>query len=190
MAIEFELKYRATPQVLAQVREDLGGRWEEIQMRTTYYDAPDGSLSARKWTLRRRLENGVSICTLKTPASQGRQEHEVACDDIGTGIVELCKLGAPAELQELTAGGVEEVCGAAFTRRARTLQFPGFTAEIALDQGLLFSGENQRQLCELEVELKSGDGREMQVYAQLLAARYGLEPERKSKFKRALELRR
>lgn len=190
MGIEYELKYAATPQVLSQVKSDLGGQWHCIQMRTTYYDTEDGSLSARKWTLRRRLENNTSICTLKTPAPQGRQEYEVLCDDIADGVKELCKLGAPAELLELTAGGVREVCGAAFTRQAKTVQLPGFTAEIALDQGELFSGENRQPLCELEVELKGGDGKLMRNYAFHLAAGYGLQPERKSKFKRALSLGR
>lgn len=190
MGIEYELKYAATPQALSQVESDLGGQWHRIQMRTTYYDTADGSLSARKWTLRRRLENGSSVCTLKTPAPQGRQEYEVLCENIEDGIEELCKLGAPAELLELTAEGVCEVCGAAFTRQAKTVQLAGFTAEIALDQGELFSGENRQPLCELEVELKGGDGKLMQKYAQCLAARYGLRQESKSKFKRALSLGR
>lgn len=190
MAIEYELKFAAKPQILEVVRKDLGGVWEEFAMRTTYYDTPEGTLSARRWTLRRRLENGVSVCTLKTPAETGRREHEVNCDRIENGIAELCKRGAPSELRSLTADGVVPVCGAAFTRHARRIELPGGAVEVALDTGELFAGEKRQPLCELEVELKAGGPAVAQEYALILAAKYGLRPEKKSKFKRALALTR
>ena len=190
MGIEYELKFGATPEILASVRQELGEGWQEIQMRTTYYDTADRTLSDRKWTLRRRLENGIGVCTLKTPAQLGRQEFEVICDTIENGVIELCKLGAPEELLHLTAGGVQEVCGAAFTRLVKTVELPGCKAEVALDQGILFSGENGQPLCELEIELKDGDAQMLRNYAAYLTARYELRPETKSKFKRALALAR
>lgn len=190
MAIEYELKFAAEPQTLGTVEKELGGVWQEIAIRTTYYDTPDRVLSARKWTLRRRMENGISVCTLKTPAEMGRQEHEVICDTIEDGIKELCKLGAPEELLTLTAAGVVPVCGAAFTRLARTVVLEDCTIEVALDQGELFGGEKTQPLCELEVELKAGEPALARSFALLLAAKYGLRPENKSKFKRALALTR
>lgn len=190
MAIEYELKLNAEPQALISVEKDLGGSWRQIEMRTTYYDTPERTLSARKWTLRRRLENGLSVCTLKTPADLGRQEFEVNCDTIEMGIEELCKLGAPQELVLLTAGGVEPVCGADFTRLARTVDLEGCTVEVALDKGTLFGGDKTQPLCELEVELKDGEPNMARSFAMLLAAKYGLQPEHKSKFKRALALTR
>ena len=190
MAIEYELKLNAEPQALISVEKDLGGSWRQIEMRTTYYDTPERTLSARKWTLRRRLENGLSVCTLKTPADLGRQEFEVNCDTIEMGIEELCKLGAPQELVLLTAGGVEPVCGAAFTRLVRTVDLEGCTVEVALDKGTLFGGDKTQPLCELEVELKAGEPNMARSFAMLLAAKYGLQPEHKSKFKRALALTR
>lgn len=190
MGIEYELKYAATPQKLACVQQDLGEGWSVIEMRTTYYDAVDGSLAAKKWTLRRRLENGVSVCTLKMPAPQGRQEYEVLCDNINEGVKELCKLTGTDELLKLAQAGLREVCGAAFTRRAKLVSFPGFAAEVALDEGELFAGENREPLCELEVELKDGDPSHMRQYALCLAARYELQSETGSKFKRALALAR
>ncbi len=190
MAIEYELKFAAEPQMLEAVRQELGGQWTEYTMRTTYYDTADRALSARKWTLRRRLENGVSVCTLKTPAEFGRREYEVNCDAIEDGITGLCKLGAPEELASLTAAGVVPVCGAAFIRFARRMELSGGAVEVALDAGELFGGETSQPLCELEVELKAGEPALAQEYALFLAAKYGLRPENKSKFKRALALAR
>lgn len=190
MAIEYELKFAAKPQILEAVRKDLGGVWKEFAMRTTYYDTAEGALSARKWTLRRRLENGVSVCTLKTPAETGRREFEVNCEAIENGVAELCKLGAPAELLSLTADGIVPVCGAGFSRFARRIELPGGAVEVALDHGELFGGEKTQPLCELEVELKAGEPALARDFALFLAAKYGLRPEKKSKFKRALALTR
>ena len=68
MGREFELKYAATPQGLQEVKA-LWENWTQIAMQTTYFDAVDGSLSNQKITLRSRMENGVCVCTVKTPVS-------------------------------------------------------------------------------------------------------------------------
>lgn len=190
VSIEYELKFAATAQILDAVERQLDGPWQRYTMRTTYYDTPSGALSARKWTLRRRLENGESVCTLKTPAGSARREFEVRCQSIEGAIPELCKLGAPEELSILTQEGVGEVCGAAFTRRACLVTLPQGAVEVALDMGELFGGQKSQPLCELEVELKSGDPSVALMFAGELALRYGLKPEHGSKFKRALALTR
>ena len=175
---------------MTAVRQALGGAWVRYDMHTTYYDTPDRALSARKWTLRRRLESGISVCTLKTPAGLGRREYEVRCDTIEEAITELCKLDGPKELLALTAGGVVPVCGAAFTRFAKLVELPEGAVEVALDSGELFGGENRQPLCELEVELKAGTPVVAQNFALQLAVQFPLVPETKSKFNRALALAR
>jgi inorganic triphosphatase YgiF len=186
---EFELKYRATPEALEAVLGALRGEVEHFEMRTSYYDTPDRDLSARHWTLRRRLENETSVCTLKTPGDHGaRGEFELECPCIETAIQELCKLSEQPELAAFAAKGLVEICGAAFHRRAITVALDGAVAEVALDQGLLLGGGKELPLCELEVELKAGDRDAVIAFAQDLAAGYHLEPEQKSKFRRAAEL--
>lgn len=188
MGQEFELKYRATPGQIAAIR-DAFGPFREISMETTYYDALDHSLSARRWTLRRRFENGISVCTLKTPGENGvRGEWETEWGDIRSAATELCKLGAPAELTGLVQNGLVEVCGAAFTRLAATLSPENCTIELALDQGVLLGGGKELPLREVEVELKSGSEAAAVAFANLLAEKYGLIPEHRSKYKRALTL--
>ena len=79
MGKEFELKYRADDAIIEAIRETYGD-FREISMETTYYGTADGALSQRKWTLRRRMENEVSVCTLKTPGgAHARNEYEVEC---------------------------------------------------------------------------------------------------------------
>ena len=191
MGVEYELKFRATEQILQAIDATVEGPACVYQMQTTYYDTPDGALSGRFYTLRCRLENNVSICTLKAPLDEiGRGEWELPCADIQTAIPKLCKLGAPADLQELTAAGLIPICGARFTRIAKTIQLKDCTVELALDQGVLTGGSQEIPLCEVEVELKSGKPEHCLAYARQLALAFDLKPEKKSKFRRALALHR
>jgi inorganic triphosphatase YgiF len=190
MGVEFELKYTDTARKIPLIMNDLSSEWYPISMETTYYDTPSGSLSKKHYTLRHRLENKFHICTVKTPLTDGaRGEWETECCDIRTAVPELCKLGAPEDLVALTEEGLEAVCGARFHRNICTIQIAGTTLEIALDEGILFSGSRQLPLHEVEVELKSGHRFLAVLYAKHLAKKYNLQPQPKSKFRRALDLR-
>ena len=187
MGQELELKYRATPEALDAVRAAFPGAYTEIHMETTYFDTPDGALSARCWTLRCRRENQAFVCTLKTPTADPgiRGEWECECDDIRRAIPLLAAQSGLMELVALTAGGVVPTCSARFTRLALPVKLETGMAELALDQGVLINGGKELPFAELELELKSGDPEEMKALAQLLAHRFSLEYEKKSKFVRA-----
>ena len=60
--------------------------------------------------------------------------------------------------------------------------------ELALDRGILCGGKKEIPLCEVEVELKDGSKEAAAFFALELAKKYGLDPENKSKFRRALDL--
>lgn len=189
MGIEYELKYRATPQIQQQIRETFGLPEQTFRMQTTYYDTPEADLSARWYTLRRRMENDVSVCTLKYPAGEnGRGEIEVQCQEITQALPELCKLIDLPELPGLLEKGLVEVCGARFDRIAMTVSLQDTVVELALDVGVLTGGGKEVPLCEVEVELKSGSREQTAAFAQRLALAYGLEPEKRSKFRRAQAL--
>ena len=190
MATEYEWKFQATPETLDGIDRAFPEPGNTIAMETTYFDTPTGALSARHYTLRRRLENGQSVCTLKTPAGAARNEWELACDSIEKAIQMLPTLGCPEDFPDLVKEGVVAVCGAKFTRIAKTIVFPEGTVEIALDAGILMGGNRETPLCEVEVELKNGDVRFCDLFAKALATRFGLKKEEKSKFRRALDLYR
>ena len=188
MAREFEVKFRASANQLAAIMEEYQG-FREISMVTTYFDTPGQDLLPRRWTLRQRIENGVSVCALKTPCPEGgRCEWETECDDITAAIPVLCELGAPAELAELTAGGLEALCSARFTRQAALIELEDCTVELALDRGFLKGGFRMSLMMEVEVELKSGSDEAAIAFARDLASKYGLVRERNSKYLRALSL--
>lgn len=188
MGREFELKYRATPEALAAL-EQAYGNFTGIRMQTTYYDTFDGKLFNRRWTLRQRLENERSVCTLKIPLEDGsRGEWEVEAPGLITGIPKLCQLGAPMDLMVLTVNGITPVCGARFTRLAKTLQLEDATVELALDSGVLTGRGKEAPLCEIEVELKAGSEAAAVRFARELAEKFSLTEEPQSKYRRALIL--
>jgi len=188
MGREFELKFRADAAVIEQIREKYGC-FTTISMETTYYDTFDLKLAFHRWTLRRRMENGVSVCTFKRPHSRGgRGEWEVECDSVMEGIMKLCQAGADWELMRATAGGLQEVCGARFTRQAKQIEVPGGKVELALDQGVLIGKSKELPFWEVEVELKEGSDEVAADFAKALAEEFGLVPEPKSKFVRAMAL--
>lgn len=190
MGIEYELKFRANEVALAAILAQYGQNGQtHYEMETTYYDTPSGALSARNYTLRRRMENENSVCTLKTPAgNHGRNEIEIPCGSIEDAIPILCASGAPADFDSLAQEGIVAVCGAKFHRIAILLETGSCQAELALDQGVLTGGGQTVPFCEVEVELKSGDPQAADLFALELAQQHRLTPETRSKFRRALAL--
>ena len=188
MGREFELKFRSDPDVLDVIRAEYGP-FASISMETVYYDTPQCLLRTLRWTLRRRYENGVSVCTVKTPApGGGRGEWEIRSPDIREAIPQLVALGAPRSLLPLAQAPLAQVCAARFTRLAATLTLPGATAELALDRGVLLGGGHELPFAEVEVELKEGREEAVVAFAKDLALHFGLEAEPKSKQQRALAL--
>lgn len=190
MGIEYELKFRADEAALAAIEAQYCQYPSKLfEMETTYYDTISGALSARHYTLRRRMENAKSVCTLKTPAvGLGRNEIELECGSIEAAIPTLCASGAPADFGAMVQEGIIAVCSAKFHRTAITLKLEDCTLELALDTGALTGGSRTIPLCEVEVELKEGDTGSADLFAQMLAAQFGLLTETRSKFRRALAL--
>ena len=184
--MEFEIKLAIDEAgVLEQILDDpeiaaaMAEPVRTIPMETTYYDQPDGGLRAKKWTLRRRMEGGAPVVTLKTPSGIPgcRNEWETPGDDVLAAVPALIALGAPEALR-----------GAAFLRQAVLLALPGCSAELALDEGRLFREDRAEPLRELELELKSGAPAAMLALGDRLLRRYGLREEPRSKFFRAARL--
>ena len=190
MGQEFELKYQVSEAAFDAIRQHYGP-FASIEMETTYYETLQGDFGARRWTLRRRYENGSAVCTLKTPAAgHARNEWEVSAPTIEEAIGLLVAAGAPAELETVAARTLIALCGARFTRLASTITADGCTVELALDRGVLTGGEKAFPFTELEVELKSGSEAAAMAFANLLALRFDLTPEHRSKHHRALLLTR
>ena len=188
MGRELELKFAASSETLDAMEEKYAPL-TPITMHTRYFDTPDRAFRARKWTLRLRLENGRPVCTLKTRLSDGsRGEYETESGDIVSAIPALLEQGAPAELEELAREGLEEVCGARFTRLARIIDVPGGQVELALDRGEFTGGGRTLPFTEAEAELKAGPDEVLARFGRALAEEFSLREEPRSKIQRAMAL--
>lgn len=188
MGRELELKFAASSKTLDAMEEKYAPL-TPITMRTRYFDTPHQAFRERRWTLRLRLENGRPICTLKTRLSDGsRGEYETESGDIVSAIPALLEQGAPAELEELAREGLEEVCGARFTRLARIIDVPGGQVELALDRGEFTGGGRTLPFTEAEAELKAGPDEVLARFGRTLAEEFSLREEPRSKIQRAMAL--
>ncbi len=179
MGRELEYKFSATAEILEKIAASFDG-FREIRMQTTYFDTPDRRLSAQKKTLRIRRENEISIVTLKAPLPDGsRAEWECCAESIEAGL---------QRLPEKIESPLGPVCGARFTRRAALVDTGAGQVELALDVGVLLGGGRELPLCETEVEYKSGSEEAARLFAEKLAADFGLKEETLSKFARAMAL--
>ena len=190
--IEYKLKAKDARELDAayeRVRACAGTSPERyIEMLTRYFDAPEGLLRDRRWTLRIRRENDRQVLTCKTPGrdhSRGEWELIRTTDAPVPTQKELQALvdsGAPEALCRLSS--LKQVCGAGFTRRCTMLELPDARIELAADAGKLFGPQTSEAFFELELELYSGNADRLAELARIAA----LPEEVLSKQARAMRL--
>lgn len=173
---------------------------KDIAMHATYYDTVDGDVRALRGGLRRREENGLSVCSLKLEieVSDGkatREEYEVACDDIRQALELLPEAGAPRDVCEMLAGKELKVnCETEFDRRAFKLAVgtqgaaDAFEAELAFDEGVLRREGREQEFREMELEHKVGSLDAFNDFALDIQDTAHLTPQPLSKLARAMSL--
>lgn len=162
-----------------------------------YFDTPDGDLHQNKMALRiRQLADGRFIQTLKTRGQSiaglsKRQEWEWPVLEKKLDLSLLEEVWPDA-----LAKGVTEQLEAVFeTNFERTIwlmhwqyQQAVATVELALDQGTIIAAKKQQPICELELELKSGDQSALMNLAELLQDQFSIQPYDLSKAERGYQL--
>lgn len=167
---------------------------------STYFDTPALHLKQHRSALRVRKAGALWIQTYKGGGSVAaglHQRHEWECEVAGLHI-ELEKLlpmvDNPAARAALELPGLAdqlaEVFTTSFRRTAWQLRLPqGTEVEVALDQGVVEAGGHSLPICEIELELKSGETEELLVFSQALRQAIPLAPSNVSKAQRGFALR-
>lgn len=172
---------------------------EIIKMKAAYYDTEDRLLRFDyKAALRLRSENDETVCCLKIPrggdgAYREREEYEVKASDVKEGLSMLPGAGAPAELCSRFSGlELVIICGTEFTRHLYSIEISNksgrCTAEMAFDSGKALKGSLSAGINELELEFTEGSRDAFHLWAEELAARFGLEKQELSKYAQAASL--
>lgn len=203
MATEIEMKMKVPDEatmarVLADptLQEFMLDPPQVKQMSSIYYDTANGDLSARKWTLRRRVEGDQVIVAMKTANISTefgvftRSEWQCATENVEDAIPMLIDQGAPPELKNILKGqSLVERCRAEFRRTSVYLYMEeGVRIEMVGDVGQLSGGGQNEPICELELELLFGGSEALPPICNRLAEEYGLVNENRSKYERAAAL--
>ncbi|MDQ0393901.1 inorganic triphosphatase YgiF [Labrys monachus] len=126
-----------------------------------YYDTPDRQLFRNGISLRVRRSGKTFIQTLKRPVDGtdplSRHEWEVAVPDFAPhlDLLPLDEIGAG--LVGVTDAVLEQVFATRFRRRVQMVDLPSASIELSYDSGSIEAGTRREAICEIEIELKSGN---------------------------------
>ncbi|MBU3694450.1 MAG: CHAD domain-containing protein [Rhodocyclaceae bacterium] len=166
--METELKLAMSPEGLRRLmRSRLWAAWRTSdvrqQLRTLYFDTPDGALARAGIALRVRRAGRDWIQTVKGGggAVGGLHRREEVEARVGGPRPELAKVPASLLRGALGRADVRERLGVVFETRfdrlARTLHADGGAViEVAFDRGSVLAAGGETPICEIELELKAG----------------------------------
>ena len=168
------------------------------ELKAIYFDTDDYILFRNDIAFRIRKEGQKVVASLKwngkcSGALHSREELNINlgegdCPEMpDPGVFSESETGK--ELMELlkdkTLGGIMKVYVSRKTVRVDTGEG---IFEIALDNGKIVAGSGTCPVCEMEIELYSGNQEEMLKLGEKLQQKYDLEPEKRSKYARGLAL--
>jgi inorganic triphosphatase YgiF len=171
---EIELKFLIPPEAAALALTQLNGEGAVRQLDATYFDTPDHALRKAGYGLRVRDGEGGRKQTLKSASAGGvfsRGEWEEKIAGPGPDRDALARTPAAAML----AG--EDLAPVFTTRVERTVRIVHVgeaVIEAALDRGELSADGRRAPVCELELELKSGEPAALFDLARQLSKRVPL----------------
>ncbi|QLC73354.1 inorganic triphosphatase [Pseudomonas sp. LPB0260] len=203
MVKETEIKLRVSRDTLTALREHplLKKRnksgWEQCELFNQYFDTPERALAQAKVALRLRRDGEQFIQTLKTRGQSvaGLSERNEWDWSLGKAKLDLKKLDDscwPASLAELDKQQLKPLFTTDFVRQRAEIAWGRGKAKVvieaALDLGQVVAGDQQEEICELELELRQGEPGALLELAAELAADLPLMPCDISKAERGYRL--
>ena len=165
------------------------------KLHNIYFDTPNFDLTGKAIALRLRRVKSRWIQTVKGGGSvqaglHQRQEWEA---QVTAGKLDFDKL-ADSPWQDLFTPDLRSrlvpLFDTDFWRTTWLLEVPGGVVELALDVGEIKANAKQAPICEVELELKSGDPEALFHVARILQEGIPLYPEDRSKADRGYALYR
>lgn len=170
---------------------------EIINMEAVYFDTKELALCKKEMALRVRYENGRPIATLKWGGgSEGslhvRGELNVSVDETFANRPHIDIFKGSDIYEELGRIVGEDNLFPIMEMKCVRQQLKVDTGRsinvVSLDEGEIITPKGNTPICELEVELYSGEKEDMIALGKELAMKYNLEEGIRSKFQRGLEL--
>ena len=204
--MEIELKYAIAdketseriwndPKLASMEEEDSR---EKLLMKAVYFDTEDFDLSRKDIAFRIRAEGERTVASLKwngtnDGALHTRQEINVPVSDDSCLI-----LPDPSIFKESDVGmevlefiGDKQLLGIiemTIMRKRLRVDTGKSIIEVSVDNGEIKTDKGIAPVCEVELELFTGNCDELLALGECLAKTYGLQPEKRSKYARGLAL--
>ncbi len=199
MAIETELKLRIAPEHLTKLRRHALFKAHQIErpvsrrLHNIYYDTPTLQLHDRKMALRLRRSRGQWLQTLKGGGSvkaglHQRHEWEIP---VPTAALDFSRLETAVWDEQLPPdirSALTPVFVTDFYRSSRILDWHGAKIELCIDHGEVSTTQQHTPICELELELKSGEPQQLFELAMAILEIVPFELELVSKAERGFHL--
>ncbi len=173
---------------------------ETVYMKSAYFDTEEGILLKNDVAFRVRMEGNKVVASLKwngssTEGLHTREEVNVPVDD------PACFLEpSPDIFRESDQGkAMMELIGEEhlysilemnFIRRRFRVDYGNSIMELAIDTGDILTDCGEVPICELEIELFSGEQEDVAALGNILKEKYDLIPLDASKYARGLQLLR
>jgi inorganic triphosphatase YgiF len=171
---------------------------QAVQMKATYYDTSDWLLNSIDVAFRIRHEGPHVVATIKWGGRQTDGLHEreelniqlaESFDDSKPALDVFAESEKGRELIDLVGERpLQKKLETDFLRKIRRIDTGSAICEAALDMGSIITASGTQEIRELELELYSGDVREIEKIGGDLAERFGLVPGVKSKYVRGMEM--
>lgn len=174
------------------------GSESRIDMLAVYFDTEDRRLGREGITFRVRREGTRLVGTLKWNGSSEDGMH--VREEINVPVRDPEKLNEPDPgifHQSEMSDTLKRIIGKRqlkkqieieFVRRKIRLDSGRVICELSVDRGTVRSASGEAPISEVEIELYSGSREEMERIGSELAAKYGLTPENRSKFRQGIDL--
>ena len=179
--------------------EEKGSR-EKILMKASYFDTEDSVLSKNDIAFRVRMEGSRMVASLKwndKDAGIGglhiREELNVPVTDAASFIAPKADIFKESEvgrdlLEVLDGKPLVSIMEINFLRSKARVDVNDCICEVSLDEGEIVTDKGTLSILEMEVELFTGEQKNLLELGDRLVEKYDLKPEVKSKYSRGLEL--
>lgn len=200
--MEIELKYAIDSPLVAHTiwedeelkkLEEPDSR-ETVFMKATYYDTKELDLSHNDMAYRVRSEGDKLIASLKwggrtEGALHTREEINIPVNSREPNPVtfEESEIGKNL-IQALGRKTLHSIMQVNVQRRRFRIDTQKCLLEISVDEGELLTEKGSSPICEVEIELFSGDAEDMMRIGKRLEEKYGVRSEKRSKYYRGLML--
>ncbi len=171
---------------------------EKVYMKAAYFDTDDNILSRNDIAFRVRMEGSRIVASLKWKGASKKGLH--TREEINVPVTnEACFIMPDPDIFKesdigrdmiaLVAGRrLHSMLETRFLRSRLRIDTGKSICEVAIDEGEIVTDYGNLPICELEIELFSGDQEEVRQIGETLAEKYGLKEEDRSKYARGLRL--